>query len=61
MFYSDKVYKREKVGVNMKPSIYGLTQTDLVDWLVDQGEKKFIQMPQLSMGREINPNMPVVF
>jgi len=26
-----------------------------------QGEKKFTQMPQLSLGRKINPNMPVVF
>ena len=41
MFYSDKVYNQEKVGVSMKPSIYGLTQTELTEWLVNQEEKKF--------------------
>lgn len=43
MFYSDKVYNQEKVGVSMKPSIYGLTQTELTDWLVNQGEKSLEQ------------------
>lgn len=28
--------------------------------ILHRGEKKFTQMPQLSMGREVSPNLPVV-
>jgi hypothetical protein len=30
-----------KIGRNMKPSIYAFTQANLVDWIIENGEKKF--------------------